>query len=102
MGRKPDATDGFMGRICVALDKTPREVAKAIGVSYSEVKPFIRLHAHEVGDLDRDEVWWKISAYVSLHTGMLLAVKQELNKGLQKQRVQRVKRMARFQRYHGA
>lgn len=99
-GRGPKVSDSFLWRICHALDEPPRMLAKNIGVDYKDLHPLLEGQRGELAELDRDEVWWKISEYVSQKTGLLLAVREELNRKLQADRVKRVSRIERFKSYH--
>lgn len=88
-------SETFMDLICQACDKTPREMAKAIGVSYKELVPLLASR-HSVAEIDRDEVWYRVSEYVATRIGYMLAVKGELNKALQQDRKKRILRKQRF------
>lgn len=98
--KDPDVNDSFLWRICHALDEPPRMLAKNIGVEYKELLPLLQGQRGALAEVDRDEVWWKISEYVSRKTGMLLAIREELNRALQADRVKRVSRIQRFKKLH--
>lgn len=100
-GRPPRASDTFLQRICYALDKSPKALARAIGVDYkTELAPLLQGNRSLLAEIDRDEVWWKISEYVSKQIGSLMAIKGELNRALQNDRAKRVLRHKRFKKYH--
>ncbi len=99
-GKKPEVSDSFLMRICHAIDETPRELAKSLGVEYSELKPLLTGGLCDNVEMDRDEVWWKLAEYISRRIGSFLAVKGELNKALQKDRAKRIVQQKRFKRYH--
>ena len=92
-GALPTTSDSFVWRICKALDEPPRILAMKIGVPYHELAPMLD-DRHKLVEIDRDEVWWKLSAYVKSQLAMLLAVQHELDKALQKDRADRVVRTA--------
>lgn len=92
-GAPPKADDSFLWRICKALDEPPRVLASNIGVRYEELAPLLDAR-HKLAELDRDEVWWKIAEYTDRRLGMIMAVREELNRTLQKQRSQRAVRVA--------
>lgn len=100
-GKGPTVSDSFLWRICHALDEPPRMLAKNAGVEYKDLLPLLDGQRGMLVELDRDEVWWKISEYVSRKTGMLLAIREELNRKLQADRTKRVTRLKRFRDYHG-
>lgn len=98
-GKEPDSDDTFLWRICHALDLSPRELAKNIGVKYKELEPLLRTRS-QVAEIDCDEVWWLISDLVSKQCGYLMAIRSELSKALQKDRVKRIQRHDKFHEYH--
>lgn len=100
-GRGPTASDSFLWRICHALDEPPRMLAKNIGVDYKDLLPLLDGQRGALAELDRDEVWFKINEYVSKKTGLLLAIREELNRKLQADRTKRTTRLTRFRDYHG-
>lgn len=87
------ANDTFLWRICKALGEEPEELARRLGVPFAEVKPLLD-PLHRLAELDRDEVWWKLFEYVDKRLGLILAVRTELNKALQKDRTKRAVRIA--------
>lgn len=89
----PNADDTFLWRICKALDEPPRVLAANIGVPYSELKPLLAPR-HELAEMDRDEVWWRLSEYVNQRLGLMMAIRSELNKALQRDRANRAVRIA--------
>lgn len=94
-GKAPSVDDTFLQRICHALDVTPRMLAADIDVPYGEVEPLLD-ERHLLVEMDRDETWWKISQYVDVRLGELMAVRAELAKSLQKDRASRAVRIAQF------
>ena len=48
----------------------------------------------EVAGLDDDEIWWRISGYVAEKLGLLMAIQSEMQKQLDRERMQRVLRMS--------
>lgn len=88
-------------RVCKALDLTPKQLAKKLKLSYDDdVQPLLSGGKSTIGELDRDEIWWKIDMYVSKRMGFLMAIKSELAKGIQKDRARRVLTQERFNKFH--
>lgn len=100
MGRKthknPSADDSFLQRICHALDLHPSDLAAEIDVPYKEIKPLLKTQVNKIADPDYEELWWKISEYVSHRIGLLMATKFELQKMLQSARKDKVTRTQRM------
>lgn len=71
----------------------PRMLAAEIGVPYAELEPLL-LPRHMIVEIDRDDTWWKIAAYVEQRLGAIMAIRLELNKALQRDRAQRAVRIA--------
>lgn len=84
----------FLQRICIALEVTPRGLARKLGVPYKEIEPLLSPR-HMLAEIDRDPTWWKIAEYVDKRMAMHMAVKNELNKALQQDRTKRAARLAR-------
>lgn len=96
--RLPDqitSSDTFLWRICKALDEPPRMLAANIGVDYADLEPLLDPR-HMLAEIDRDEVWWKLSEYVDRRLGLILAVRTELTKALHKDRAKRAARIAQL------
>lgn len=93
----PTKDQTFLVRICAALELTPRVLAKKLGVPYKEIEPLLNAR-HMLAEIDRDETWWKIAQYVDGRLAMHMAVKNELSKALQRDRVKRAARIARYDR----
>ena len=91
-GRTPSVDDTFLWRICHALDLPPRMLAANIGVAYAELEPLLDAR-HVLVELDRDEVWWRISEYTDHRLGELMAIKREMSRALQRDRVKRAYRI---------
>ncbi len=68
-------------------------LAANIGVEYDELAPLLDERIAVV-EIDRDEVWWKISEHLAKRLGELMAARKELNKALQKDRAARAARIA--------
>lgn len=98
-GKEPSAEDSFLWRICHALDLTPKELAKSIGVAYKEVEPLLVGQQQMLAEIDRDEVWWLIYEFIGKRMGYMMAVRHELDKALQKDRAKRLNRHKRFKDY---
>lgn len=92
-GAEPDKAQTFLERICNALDYTPHDLAKIVGVKHSELAPLLKPLA-TVADINKDEVWWLISALVNDRIASHLAIKSELNKALTAQRSQQAAQLA--------
>ena len=90
---RPSVDDTFLWRICKALDEPPRMLALNIGVPYDELAPLLDAR-HKLVEIDRDEVWWKISEYADRRLGEIMAVKVEFNAALQRDRSNRAVRLA--------
>lgn len=98
--RTPKATDTFLQRICIALGECPSMVAYNAGIPWGDFRVYLS-HKYLLADIENDdEVWWKVSEYVSYKLGILMAARAELNKELQKTRARRAARINRFRRYH--
>lgn len=97
---KPSTEETFLQRICTAIELTPRELAKRIGVKYTEIEPLLSPR-HLLAEIDRDDTWWKIAELVNARVGTLLAVKAEMNKALQRDRTKRAARMAAQRKFPG-
>lgn len=69
-------------------------LAARIGVPYDELEPLLD-ERHKLVEIDRDDVWWKISEYVSVRLGEFMAIRHELDKALQRDRASRAVRIAR-------
>jgi hypothetical protein len=95
--KQPTSEDTFLWRICHALDEPPRMLAANLGIDYREVEPLLD-DKYLLVELDRDEVWWAISEYVSKRLGMIMAIQLELQTQLQKERTKRVMRVERFRK----
>ena len=89
----PSGDDTFLWRICKALDEPPRMLAHNIGVPYEELAPLLR-PMRDVAGLNDDEIWWRISNYVAEKLGLLMAIQSEMQKQLDRERMQRVLRMS--------
>ena len=81
-------------RICKALDEPPRMLASNLGIPYSELEPLLK-ERYLVAEIDRDETWWLIAEHVGKRLALLMAIKLELEKALQRDRAARIVRSAR-------
>jgi hypothetical protein len=98
--KTPKADDTFLQRICLALGECPSVVAHNIEVPWQDFKVYLDPH-YQLADIERDdEVWWKVSEYVSYKLGLLLAARKELDKEMQKVRARRAVRLNRFRGFH--
>lgn len=93
----PTKDQTFLVRICAALELTPRVLARKIGVPYKEIEPLLSAR-HLLAEIDRDATWWKIAQYVDDRLAMHMAVKNELSRALQRDRVKRAARMGKLDR----
>ena len=93
MTRRPAKTETPLERICKALEVTPRKLAAKLKVPYADLQAINRPMA-ETAEKDRDDTWWLIFEYVNTRLGALMAVRHELNIGLQKDRKRRAVRLA--------
>lgn len=91
---EPDASQGFLRRICNALDYTPSEIAKITGVPLRELREMLDVPVALVADINKDSVWWTISALVDKRLADHMAVRHELSVALTKQREQQAARLA--------
>jgi hypothetical protein len=89
-----------MMRVCIALDFTPKQLARNAGVPFKELKPLLNLPANTMPDPQYDEVWWAVSEYVAKHIGLLMAVRAEMNKLMQKSRAKKIARAEQFRSTH--
>jgi len=71
----------------------PTELASVLEVPYADVYKMLD-QRHNVVEIDRDEVWWQIAGIIDEQLGLLMAVRLELSKALQKDRTQRALRHA--------
>lgn len=92
---RPQVEDTFLWRICKALDEPPRMLASNIGVPYAELAPLLDAR-HKLAEIDRDETWWLIGEYADRRLGEIMAIRQELNKALQRDRSKRAVRVAAY------
>lgn len=87
--------DGFLNRICVALDMRPKDLAKRIGVKFSDIELLLGYERSDLVEMDRDETWFLIQDYVNKKLGSLMAIRAEMEAALQKDKVARVLRVER-------
>lgn len=99
-GQDVKANQSFLVRVCNALDEPPRMLAKNIGVEYDELKPLLTGSRGQLVDFDKTDVLWKVYDYVSMRMGMMLAIREELDRKLQADRSNMAARMERFKKHH--
>jgi len=88
----PDASQGFLQRICNAIEIDPKDLAKRLDLKYkTDIEPFLHLPASQLA-IELDDTFDTIYQHVSERVAMLLAVKFELDKQLQKERERRLQR----------
>lgn len=83
-----------MFRVCHAIDVTPYELAKELGVDFKEIAVRCGDKRKPV-DMDGDDVWWLLLEALEERLGNLLAVKADLDRLLQKDRTRRAARIER-------
>lgn len=89
----PKPTPNLLRRVCDALGKEPRSLARLLGVSYKkELEPFVNIADNELSDLDMDEVFVKLDEHVNEKLGLLLAVRADMQGIMQAQRTKRAAR----------
>lgn len=95
MTKEPSAysNETFLSRICLALNVSPKQLAKELEVPFADVKPFLD-QRHVLAEMHNDEFWWKLSEHVSRRLGSLMAIRQELQKAVQHDRARRIARLA--------
>jgi hypothetical protein len=94
--KNPSVDDSFLWRICHALDEPPPILAKNIGVPYADLKPLLDGQRFMLAEIDREQIWWLIMEHVSKRLGSIMAVRSELDRALQKDRMQRVQRVKKI------
>lgn len=92
-----EKTPTFLQRILDALEMKPWQLAQAIGVPHREIKAMLAPR-HALAEMDRDDTWWLIAAYVDKRLALTLAIKADLNAALQRDRVKRAAQLQRWQR----
>lgn len=86
-----------MIRCCKALDLSPRQLAAAIGLPYSDVEPLLSSYA-SLADVDRSPALWAILELLDRRTALLLAARHELNTRLDRDRMRRAVRVSEYSR----
>lgn len=94
-GDLPKSEDTFLWRICKALDEPPRLLASRLDIPYEELAPLLH-PLNQISDIDRDVVWWKVLEHVDEKLGLVMAIRHELDKALQADRVRRALRLDRL------
>lgn len=100
-GKEPSADQHFLERITHALNLFPHELAKELGVDKKDIMDMMTEQRTHTVEIDREQVWYELSQYVSRQIGYLMAVRLELDKALQKDRTARMLRVQRFKSFHG-
>lgn len=91
----PKTDDTFLARILKTLNMSATELAATLRVPVADIELFLRPR-YELVEIDRDELWWKISELVDQRIGLLMAARHELQKALQSDRARRALRTERF------
>lgn len=81
-------------RICKALDVPPRMLAVHLGVEYADLEPMLNRPYSQLPSVDEDEVWWRLYELISERIAMLMVVRAELDRALQKSRTKKAQRFA--------
>ena len=79
----------FMQRVCEALDVEPYELALKLKVPYGEIEGMWTGTRLQLASVDHDEAWQALARYVDKHTGMLLSIREELQRKLNIERRRR-------------
>lgn len=102
-GGEPTAEHAPLQRMLHALDMKPWELAQAIAPDDPPYRRYIRKLLEELKDqplshlpdIDRHDAWFEIAAYVDKQFAYMMATRSELQRLLQRQRVQRALREQR-------
>ncbi len=85
--------DGLLERVCHGLGLTPRQLAKALDVSYAaEVAPLVGVPRHAAEEVDYSEVWQGCLSMINTRLGLLMAAREDLETKLHNDRVKRALR----------
>lgn len=77
-------------RICEALEIKPRNLAIRLKLDYHlHVRPLIGAGVDRP-EIDKDETWLTIAAYVDERLGGLMAIRHEMTISLERERAQRM------------
>ena len=97
----PTVGDGFILRMCKAMRMSPRDLARHLDMPYKkEFEPLLKLGDAQLVDIDRHDMWRTMKDMVDEQMGLLMAVQHSLNRALQKDRIERAKRLERTRAYH--
>lgn len=99
-GGEPGHDHPPLRRMLHALDMTPEDLAREIAQGDRKYQRYVRKLLEDwqdkpltqLPDVDRDDVWFEISNYVDKQTGYLLALRNELQRLLQRSREARAVR----------
>lgn len=96
---KAEKLGGFGARICEALGLLPLEFAELIGAKrYSEVLAWLALPLPRLNDPDLDENFIALSDVVDRKIGLLMGLRADMQKHLDKARKERAVRRLRVER----
>lgn len=82
----------FVGRICAAVGKPRADLAKLLGVKESDLARLAKTERKELAGMDEDPMWTRLAEYVDKRIGLLLAVREELNRKLAEDRQKKLAR----------
>lgn len=88
------ANPNFLLRVCEALDTDPRKLAEALGMRWRDFEHYVNVADGLLPDVDQDEVWWNLYELTSQRLAVLLALRAELDRKVQRVRVKKAKRFA--------
>lgn len=90
----PTADDTFIVRILKTMNIEATELAELLQVPYADIEAMM-LPRHQLVEIDRSEIWWRIGEMLDVRIGLLMAARHELQKALQQDRAQRALRTER-------
>lgn len=91
---EPDASQGFLRRVCNALDYSVADLAKITGIDAKELRSMVDVPVGQIADINKDNALWMISKLVDTRLAQHLAIRHELSVALTKQREQQAARLA--------
>ncbi|MFN3612578.1 hypothetical protein [Tepidimonas sp.] len=95
MSADSERQKGLINRICKALGLAPRDLAKVLGVPETEIKAMLDLTARQLVSADMDYELATLANRVDSAIGVLLAIREELQRKLY---YDRQRRLARHER----
>jgi plasmid maintenance system antidote protein VapI len=87
----------FMQRIIVALDADYVYLAHRIDVPVEDISAMLKGSRSKLIAVDQDEVFAKIATYVDTQIGMLMSVREELQRKLTQDRQERLMQRLRIE-----